>query len=230
MANLSIRNLEMRVSCFPNPILQLEKLKILAGEQVAIIGPSGCGKSTLLNLVSGLLKPTSGEIEWDKNNIASLSPAEQDKWRFQHVGMIMQDFYLTPGLSAIENVLLPISFLYWTVSNEYYQKAKDLLLSLNMPNVDTNVEHLSRGEKQRVAIARALIMNPKILIADEPTASLDVENGHKISELLTALCKDQNITLLVATHDPYLIGLMKRCIRLENGRIASDKQDGLLYV
>ncbi|AEC16492.1 putative ABC transporter ATP-binding protein YbbA [Gallibacterium anatis UMN179] len=222
MTLLSLHNVTVNVPGLSSPILSIPHFYLQSSQQIALMGPSGCGKSTFLNIICGLLKPSSGNILWGNQDLTMLSTAQCDHWRFQNIGIIMQDFYLTNGLTALDNVLLPSAFRNWHIKAALQQRAKYLLQQLKMPHFDTNVEHLSRGEKQRVAIARALLHQPKIIIADEPTASLDKENSQIISQLLCNISTEENCTLIVATHDLFLASQLKRKIQLENGIIVSD--------
>lgn len=222
MTLLSLHNVAVKVPSLSSPILSIPHFYLQSSQQIALMGPSGCGKSTFLNIICGLLKPSSGNILWKNQDLTMLFTAQCDHWRFQNVGIIMQDFYLTNGLTALDNVLLPSAFRNWHIKDSLQQRAKYLLQQLKMPHFDTDVEHLSRGEKQRVAIARALLHQPKIIIADEPTASLDKENSQIISQLLCNISTEENCTLIVATHDLFLASQLKRKIQLENGIIVSD--------
>lgn len=222
MTLLSIHNVTVKVPGLSSPILSIPHFYLQSSQQIALMGPSGCGKSTFLNIICGLLKPSSGNILWKNQDLTMLSTAQCDHWRFQNIGIIMQDFYLTNGLTALDNVLLPSAFRNWHIKASLQQRAKYLLQQLKIHHFDTDVEHLSHGEKQRVAIARALLHQPKIVIADEPTASLDKENSQIISQLLCNISTEENCTLIVATHDLFLASQLKRKIHLENGIIVSD--------
>lgn len=222
MTLLSLHNVAVKVPGLSSPILSIPHFYLQSSQQIALMGPSSCGKSTFLNIICGLLKPSSGNILWKNQDLTMLSTAQCDHWRFQNIGIIMQDFYLTNGLTALDNVLLPSVFRNCHIKASLQQRAKYLLQQLKMPHFDTDVEHLSRGEKQCVAIARALLHQPKIIIADEPTASLDKENSQIISQLLCNISTEENCTLIVATHDLFLASQLKRKIQLENGIIVSD--------
>ncbi|GHT92311.1 ABC transporter [Betaproteobacteria bacterium] len=210
---------------YPNcdaPVLQLPRLEIGQGEAVAILGPSGSGKTTLVSIISGLEYPATGSVCWDEINLNTLPEAQKEQWRAENIGLVMQDFHLYPGLSAFENILLPARFRYWHLPRELKRKASDLLDRIDVHTGSRPIEKLSRGEMQRVAVARALLMSPPVLIADEPTASLDVTNGEQVIELLLDLVKEQQMTLLAVTHDRRLAGRMTRCLTLENGRLIKD--------
>ncbi|MGR3807700.1 putative ABC transport system ATP-binding protein [Pasteurella testudinis DSM 23072] len=223
---LEIKDLTVNIAALPQPILAIGQLSVPAAQQVAVMGPSGCGKSTFLNIISGLLKPTQGSVQWQGQELTALSATACDTWRFEQIGMVMQDFYLTGGLTALENVLLPFAFRNWTVPLEIKQRAEYLLSEMNMPRLNTDVSQLSRGEMQRVAIARALLAKPKVIIADEPTASLDAENSRNIARLLLEISEKEKCMLLVATHDRFLSEQLQRQLLLQNGVIVSDQQTG----
>ncbi|WP_243694593.1 ABC transporter ATP-binding protein [Nicoletella semolina] len=221
--NLTINTLSIAVPNLHYPILSIPHLRVDSQQHLAILGPSGSGKSTFLNAISGLIQVQPDQIKWGDIDLYQLSATQRDTWRFQHIGMIMQDFYLTTGLTALENVLLPYSFRHWRIQPTVRQRAIDLLATMNFEQFDRPVEYLSRGEMQRVAIARALLCKPEIIIADEPTASLDAENGRIITELLIRLAKQESCTLIVSTHDRYLAEQLSRRIYLKNGQIEREE-------
>ncbi len=222
MPNLYLTDVEMRYSSNEEPVLQLSQLVFSQGEKVAIMGPSGSGKTTLINILCGLEKATRGTVSWNDTDLGALSSSARDTWRAHHVGLIMQDFHLYPGLSARENVLLPAQFRHWRVPEKLRRRADDLLERVGIITGKRPVEYLSRGEMQRVAVARALLSEPSILIADEPTASLDAVNGGQVVELLLALAADHGTTLLAVTHDRRLADKMARRLILENGRLIDE--------
>ncbi|KAE9527940.1 ABC transporter ATP-binding protein [Testudinibacter aquarius] len=223
---LEIKNLTVNIPALPEPILAIPHLSVATAQQVAVMGPSGCGKSTFLNIISGVLQPSTGSVKWQQQELTALSATACDTWRFQHIGMVMQDFYLTNGLSALENVLLPLAFRHWRISDALKQRAESLLEQLDMPRLHSDVAKLSRGEMQRVAIARALLAKPNVIIADEPTASLDAENSRNIARLLLEISEKERCTLVVATHDHFLSEQLQRRLLLRNGIIVSDQQTG----
>lgn len=219
---LEVDDLTVNIPGLLQPILAIPHLSIPSTQQIAVMGPSGCGKSTFLNIISGLLKPSSGSVKWKQNELTRFSATEYDSWRFKYIGIVMQDFYLTNGLSALENVLLPFAFRYWKMTAEIKQRAEYLLNEMNMPYLNSDVAKLSRGEMQRVAIARALLLKPQMIIADEPTASLDAENSHNIARLLLEISVKEQCGLLIATHDKFLSEQLQRRLVLQNGIIVSD--------
>jgi putative ABC transport system ATP-binding protein len=190
---------------FKNQSNILEVLKhidfsVSKGAWVSIVGPSGSGKSTLLNIVSGLLRPDSGEVCFNDTNIYELTEQQRSDLRRKHIGFVFQDFKLLPYYSVLDNVILPL--YYDQHKNELYKRAKKLLhmVGIHESLFSRLPEGLSGGEKQRVAIARALIANPDVLICDEPTGNLDQGNRDNIIDLFCEL-KEQGKTIILVTHD-----------------------------
>ena len=181
---------------------QLPAFEVTAGEIVALTGPSGCGKSTLLNLVSGLRIADKGEIIVDGVNLMKLSPAQLDRHRGTHCGMIFQTFHLLSPFTALENVLIGLRFS--DRSQKYPKKrAIDMLERVGLGDrLHARPDELSVGQRQRIAIARALVGNAPILLADEPTGALDPRTGLEIFHLLKRIAEEDNRTLLLVTHDP----------------------------
>jgi len=201
------------------PVLAIDDLAIQGGGRVAVTGASGSGKSTFVNLIAGLERPDRGAIRWQDDDIAAFSESGRDRWRAANVGLIMQDFHLFPGLSAIDNALLPAR-LSGAATAEVKTRAFDLLARVGLTRPKQAIETMSRGEMQRVAVARALLRRPGIIIADEPTASLDAEAGAEVGKLLIELA--EGATLIIVSHDERLTERLGRRIRLAAGRIISD--------
>ncbi|MBN3228345.1 MULTISPECIES: ABC transporter ATP-binding protein [Pectobacterium] len=222
MAELLIQHLSVTFPDTSEAVLAIPALSIRSGERVAVMGPSGSGKTTLVNAITGMDHSGTGCVQWEKQDIWQMNEAERDRWRAQHIGLVMQDFHLFPGLSAIENVLLPAQFHHWRIPTALRQRAADLLAQVGLDTAKRPIEVLSRGEKQRVAVARALLSKPDIIIADEPTASLDAHSGEQIADLLVTLARDSRATLIAITHDARLASQMSRCIQLEKGRLVAD--------
>ncbi|QHQ19756.1 ATP-binding cassette domain-containing protein [Pectobacterium brasiliense] len=222
MAELLIQHLSVTFPDTSEAVLAIPTLSIRSGERVAVMGPSGSGKTTLVNAITGMERSGTGCVQWEKQDIWQMNEAERDRWRAQHIGLVMQDFHLFPGLSAIENVLLPAQFHHWRIPTALRQRAADLLAQVGLDTAKRPIEVLSRGEKQRVAVARALLSKPDIIIADEPTASLDAHSGEQIADLLVTLARDSRATLIAITHDARLASQMSRCIQLEKGRLVAD--------
>ncbi len=172
------------------------------GSHVALIGPSGCGKSTMLNLVSGLLRPDSGEIVVDGQSVHSMSGAQLDRFRGERLGFVFQTFNLLNPFTALQNVVLGMRFSDTVPHKEWKPRAHHLLERVGLGHrVHARPGTMSVGEQQRVAIARALANDPKILIADEPTGSLDPKSAASVMGLLLDLCRERQLTLLLVTHD-----------------------------
>jgi putative ABC transport system ATP-binding protein len=187
----------------PRAILDIPEFALPGGGQIAICGPSGSGKTTLLNLLAGIERPLRGIVQWGAVAVSGLPERAADRWRRETVGIVFQQFHLFPGMSALENVLLPLRFDRWSIASPVRGVACALLERVGVrPGADAGA--LSRGEQQRVAVARALLRRPAIVLADEPTASLDRESANLVADLLFALCREAGATLIVATHDPQL--------------------------
>ena len=200
------------------PVLDLDELVLEPGAQVALVGPSGSGKTTLAYVLTGILAPDSGEVRWGGVELGRLTEAGRDAWRRTQVGFVFQDFHLVPGLSPLANVLVPCYFTTLRPGARETARARELLELVEVPTACTDVATLSRGEQQRVAIARALLRDPPILVADEPTASLDEASAAKVIALLVGAARARGRTLLAVTHDRQLIGSLDRQVRLERGR------------
>lgn len=207
-----------------SPILDIPHFSVSEGERVFIQGASGSGKTTLLSLLGGILLPQSGKIETLGEDLAKLSGKKRDAFRVNHIGFIFQMFNLLPYLNLIENVTLPCHF-----SETRYKKAKSgpagslqeeavrLLAELGLSGkklLESKVSELSIGQQQRVAAARALIGSPEILIADEPTSSLDADSRESFLQLLFEECSQSNTTLVFVSHDRFLSPMFDRTVNL----------------
>ncbi|MCG8709698.1 ATP-binding cassette domain-containing protein [Brenneria sp. 4F2] len=222
MSELLIQGLNVTFPDTSDAVLDIPELHIAAGSLVAVMGPSGSGKTTLVNAITGMDNRGAGSVCWARQDIRRLNEAGRDRWRAGHVGLVMQDFHLFPGMSALDNVLLPAHFHHWRIPAALRQRAIDLLSQVGVATGKRPVEVLSRGEKQRVAVARALLSSPEIIVADEPTASLDARSGEQIADLLATLAHKNNATLIAITHDRRLALQMTRCLQLDKGRLVAD--------
>lgn len=221
MLALQIQSLVVSFSGLSSPALAIAGLTIPAGSGVAVTGASGSGKSTFVNLVTGLERPTQGRIVWGDTEIGGLSEGGRDRWRGENIGLIMQDFHLFPGMSALDNILLPAR-LARAMNAERAKRAHVLLERVGLARPQQRVETMSRGEMQRVAVARALLRAPGIIVADEPTASLDAASGAAVGDLLLELAAAENSTLIVISHDARLADRLGRRIVLDAGQVVSD--------
>jgi len=193
-------------------------LEVDVGEVVAVMGPSGSGKTTLLNIVGGVDRPTAGAVYVDGVNIAGLGEGELREYRLRRVGYIFQFFNLIPTLTALENVIAPM-LAAGTPYREAVSRARGILEKLGLKGKEDRLpEELSGGERQRVAIAVALANNPKIILADEPTAELDIANAEIVVKTLVSLAREGRAVIL-ATHDPRVARMTDRIYVLEDGRI-----------
>jgi len=205
--------------------LALPHFTMASGDIVGITGPSGSGKTSLLSVLAALERPDSGKVVWGNEDVAALGEAARDRWRRHRVGFVFQEFNLLPGLSAVQNVLLPATFGAFRVPSSFRERARTLLGRVGLPDVGRPAATLSRGEMQRVALARALLFAPPILLADEPTASLDAASGRAVADLLLELARDAESTLVVVTHDPTLLARLPRVERLVQGCIVDTQRD-----
>lgn len=196
--------------------LHVSRLSVAAGEHVLLRGPSGCGKSTLLHLVAGLETPASGTITVAGIGIATLSPADRDAFRGRHVGMVFQTFNLLQGFSALENVLVGLEFSGVPASGRTH-RAREALASLGIAECDARVEDLSVGQQQRVAIARAVAGGPSLVLADEPTASLDPANSLAAISMIRDAVRRVGASLLCTSHDPALASHFDRVLDMDPG-------------
>ncbi len=197
-------------------ILSIEELKIAEGEKVFLHGPSGLGKSTLLNIIAGVLKANSGEVKILGQNFNQTSQSLRDKIRGENIGYIFQNFNLIPYLNIKDNITLPCRINPNRAQNfDYVLQADEIIESLGLTeHVLKNVTDLSIGQQQRVAAARALIGNPKLVIADEPTSSLDEKNTEEFMKLLISECEKRKFTLLFVSHDSRLKQYFSRALSL----------------
>jgi ABC-type lipoprotein export system ATPase subunit len=205
----------------PLEVVKDVSIDVDAGEFVSLAGKSGCGKTTLLSLLSGLEKPTKGDVVLNGKKINGASEDELALFRRANVGFIFQSFNLIPTLSAWENVALPLFPLKMT-AEERKRRATDLLEQMEMGHrMDHLPSALSGGEKQRVAIARALVNHPKIIFADEPTGNLDSVTGDAIMDILNRLNTKEGVAILMVTHEVDLAKKAKRLVRMHDGEVIS---------
>ena len=198
-------------------ILRDIDLEVTRGEALAVLGASGSGKSTLLAILAGLDTPTAGTVELEGTALFSLGEDARAELRGRLVGFVFQSFQLLPGWTALENVMLPLELLE---KEDAEKLAKDMLERVGLgERLHHYPRHLSGGEQQRVALARAFVMRPKLLLADEPTGSLDAASGEAVIELLFGMNREYGATLVMVTHDESLAARCHRRMRLAGGRV-----------
>jgi putative ABC transport system ATP-binding protein len=205
------------------PVLKGISTAIEPGEFVSIMGPSGNGKSTLLNMITGIDRPTQGEIFVDGQAVHDMSENQLAKWRGRQVGVIFQFFQMLPSLSLLQNVVLPMEFLGKGNPKQRHERAEHLLEMVGLADQAGKLPGMvSGGQQQRAAIARALANDPPLLVADEPTGNLDAQTAEQVFQIFNNLVEEQGKTLLMVTHDPQLADLIPRQIKIVNGRITHD--------
>jgi putative ABC transport system ATP-binding protein len=195
------------------PILDIDRFEMGAGEQVVLRGSSGCGKTTLLNCIAGLTTIDGGRIEVNGREVTSLPEAARDRFRASFIGFVFQTFNLLPAFTALENVLLGMTF---TGGRPDAERARQLLADVGLSHrLSHKPRTLSVGEQQRVAVARALANRPVLLLADEPTANVDPAHQQQVIDLLRAACERENIAMLLVTHAPEVSRQFERVEQLE---------------
>ena len=200
-------------------ILREIDLAVTRGEAVAVVGASGSGKSTLLAILAGLDTPTAGTVALDGLELGALDEDARARLRAMNVGFVFQSFQLLPALTALENVMLPLELSNEAKADEL---ARGILTRVGLgERLHHYPRHLSGGEQQRVALARAFVVRPKLLLADEPTGSLDAESGAEVIRLLFEMNREYGTTLVMVTHDETLAARCGRVVRLAAGRIVS---------
>lgn len=193
--------------------LAVDHLQINGGESVALVGPSGCGKTTLLSLIAGILQPTGGSLQVLGQDQTQTAEPQRRAIRLAKIGMVFQEYSLIEYLNARDNLLLPLVLQGKSVDASDRQSAMDLLAALGLESLANRFPAaLSTGECQRIAIGRALLLNPPLVLADEPTGSLDADRGSEVLELLLSACKSRGSSLLMVTHDLGLASRLDRTI------------------
>jgi len=229
VAAISVRDLSKtyRNGKHETKVLSGVNLEIPRGESVLLAGPSGSGKSTLLSILGCMLTPTNGAVELFGHDVTKLSTHQATLFRRDRVGFIFQRFNLIRGLSALDNVCIPLA-LQGKDRSHTRAMAKELLRQVELSGLESSPSsHLSGGQCQRVAIARALAGDPDLILADEPTASLDSASGERIMTLLKSLVEQRGVTLFMVTHDQRVFSYADRIMTMENGQIAADYPSGV---
>jgi putative ABC transport system ATP-binding protein len=204
-------------------ILDRVSFVVEPGTVIAITGPSGAGKTTLLHAIAGLVQPNAGTVSWGELSVTALAEAGRDRWRRDTVGLVFQDYQLLAELGVLENILLPACFDHWRTPRCLVERAATLAARVGLDHRGLRAGALSRGEQQRLAIARALLRNPMLILADEPTASLDAGNGTRVADLLVQAARESGANVLLVSHDAELLGRASRVHRLEAGTLRVDR-------
>jgi putative ABC transport system ATP-binding protein len=195
------------------PILNIAEFALQSGEQAVLLGPSGGGKTTLLNVIAGITMPDSGSVKIDDIDLTRLHEVGRDRLRAQKIGFVFQTFNLLPAFTALENVLLGMSFSGKKVDR---RRAEELLEKVGLSHrLHHRPTKMSVGEQQRVAVARSLANRPSLLLADEPTANVDVKNQQTILDLICGACRENNVALLMVTHSLEVAGRFTRVEKLQ---------------
>lgn len=228
MALVEIRDLTKQFKKGDEVITPLEDvtLNIEQGDFLSLMGPSGTGKSTLLNLVAGIDRPNTGTVTVDGVEITRMSRGQLADWRAAHLGYIFQTHNLIPVLTAYENIELPTLLLPMSAA----ERRKRVGIAMEAVGLTDRADHyprqLSGGQEQRVGIARAIVVNPTVVVADEPTGSLDTETSEQIQDLLRRLNDELGMTMLMVTHDEEVAAIAGRRLRLDRGRIIEENSSG----
>ena len=223
---ISVRNLVKIYKVGPERVVALNNVSfdVKKGEICCILGTSGSGKSTLLNMLAGLEKPSAGEILIDGTSIGKLNEKKVTRWRQKNIGFVFQSYNLIPGLTALENVALPLIFR--GVKKKHRKRLAQVMLM--MVGLGRRMRHkasqMSGGQQQRVGIARAFVSSPRIVFADEPTGNLDSRTTKEVMELMVRLSKKHNHSLILVTHDSEIAAYADRIITLSDGQVVSDKK------
>lgn len=208
-------------------VLAIDEWDVDAGAHVLLRGISGSGKTTLLNVLAGLLPPPEGAVQLDNQDIYALPEAQRDRFRAQNIGYIFQIHLLVPTLTALENVEMPMVFAGASNGKERRQQAEEMLAMVGLAEyMRHRPVQMSVGQRLRVAVARALVNQPRLLLADEPTAALDQANAATVMDLVQQVCNEQGATLVVAGHDPLLGARFDQVVDLHAGRIVEQPGHG----
>ena len=215
-----LRQVTKRYPAAEQPVLHECDFQISAGETAAVVGPSGSGKSTLLNLLGALDRPDSGEVKVGGRDLAGLDPALLAQFRNTEIGFIFQLHHLLPQCTVLENVLVPTLASKEVDRAAMQDRARRLIEAVGLtPRIDHLPGQLSGGERQRAAVARSLIMQPKLLLADEPTGALDHANATRLADLLAELNQREKVAIIMVTHAPELARRMSRVFELREGKL-----------
>ena len=219
---LELRGVTQTFPGLPTPILQQVDLHIHRGDTLAITGPSGSGKSTLIHLMAGLTAPTKGKILFGDSDLCAMTETQRADFRNTHIGLVFQEHHLLPQCTALENALLPTLARKDRPKEEAIEQARSLFDWMDLsPRMHHRPAQLSGGERQRVALIRSLINTPQLLLADEPTGSLDQQHSEAVVNLLQKIHTEFNISLVVATHDQEVANAMGRKLEVHTGNLVA---------
>ncbi len=224
MGLIELQNISKNYTLGQTALMALDNINLSfeKGEFTGVWGPSGSGKTTLLNLIGTIDEPSAGAIMIDDKDVSKMSDNQKSEYRNDRIGFIFQNFNLIPVLSSLENVMLPLQIKKIS-SSTARKKAMERLDQVGLADFAKNrPDKMSGGQRQRVAIARALVTEPDVVIADEPTANLDLETSLKIIDIMQKLNKKDNATFIFSTHDQRLLDRMNRLIKLEDGRLVEN--------
>jgi putative ABC transport system ATP-binding protein len=200
-------------------------LEVKKGELLMLVGPSGCGKTTLISVIAGILDHDNGEVRVFEHDLKHMRQSEKTSYRGENIGFVFQAFNLLPSLTSAENVAIPL-LINGISRREALSRAKDVLARVGLGDrVNSLPTQLSGGQQQRVAIARALIHNPKLIVCDEPTSSLDHETGQKVMELMREVALGEDRALVIVTHDARIFNFADRIASMNDGRIVNVKEN-----
>lgn len=225
---ITLKNIQLKLHSDSGPVEVLRgiDLDINKGETVGVIGPSGSGKTSLLMVLAGLEPATGGSLDCAGHDLDTMSEDALARYRLDHVGIVFQGFHLVPTMTALENVAIPLEF---SGVSDAFERAEQELNAVGLGHrLDHYPGQLSGGEQQRVALARSFVTEPDILLADEPTGSLDQATGHKVLDLMFELKERSGTTLIMVTHSSELASRCSRLVRLADGLIAADEAGGSL--
>lgn len=210
-----------RTGSVSTPVLRGVDLSVNQGECLFLVGPSGSGKTTLLSILGCVLSPDDGRIEILGEDVTRFSPKQQARFRRERIGFVFQRFHLFHGLNAWENVRVALDLLGWSARSGKHEALRLLDMVGLGHRAHHQISQLSMGQRQRVALARALAANPDLILADEPTASLDADAGHQAMSVLKDLCRRLQKTVLVVTHDSRIFPMADRVLRMIDGQVAA---------
>ncbi|QPC81264.1 ABC transporter ATP-binding protein [Phototrophicus methaneseepsis] len=220
-----LKHIYNNTSQTPRQILDIPEWELEPGQQVLLRGVSGSGKTSLFNIIAGLMQPTAGRIWFEGTDLYKLGEAQRDHFRAQHIGYVFQNHYLLPTLTTLENVIMPMMFARALPAQVRKERATVMLQQVGLQDhLDHRPARLSTGQRMRVAVARALVNQPALVLADEPTASLDSASAQSTMNLIQDVCQKANAILIVASHDPALFARFPQIVDLKEGHLQRNNE------